>query len=271
MDDWISSDHIPWFSQQQSIVVNNCSVDIYVFNHQQNELVFSSWARHFRNHYCLDGQIDRLKSPGQSRRDYLNNIKLPSIQGFGPGVRSGDFSEILVADYLQFILNYDVPRYRWRSKIIRDESPKGSDVIGFSIATPRLNNSPDDTLAIYEVKAKFSKNGDNTLQTAINDSAKDHIRIAESLNFIKQQAINADNINRVDTVSRFQNPTDYPYRERYGAVLVISEECCDISTVISNINISTHPNQGSLFLLIIKGSQMMTIVHELYKRVADEA
>lgn len=34
---------------------------------------------------------------------------------------------------------------------------------------------------------------------------------------------------------------------------------------------SYHPHSGELFLLIIKGDQMMALVHELYRRAADEA
>lgn len=272
MEDWMQRQHIQWFSQQSSVNINGNRIDIFEFNHLPDNNILSAWAIHFRNHYCLDTQIDLLRHPNKSRKDYLNDIKLPTLSGFGPGIRSGDFAEILVADYLEFILNYDVPRYRWQSKIIKDESPKGSDVIGFLINNPQENNPQEnDTLAIYEVKAKLSRGGKNTLQTAIDDSAKDEIRIAESLNFIKQKSIDSNNFIRTNIVERFQNPTDFPYKERYGAVWLVSDECCDIDTIISNISTSKHPKQDALFLLIIKGHQMMDLVHELYRRVADEA
>lgn len=267
MEDWMQRQHIQWFSQQSSVNINGNRIDIFEFNHLPDNNILSAWAIHFRNHYCLDTQIDLLRHPNKSRKDYLNDIKLPTLSGLGPGVRSGDFAEILVADYLEFILSYDVPRYRWQSKIIKDESPKGSDVIGFL----KDNSHENATLAIYEVKARLSRGGKNTLQTAIDDSAKDEIRIAESLNFIKQKSIDSNNFIRADIVDRFQNPTDFPYKERYGAVWLVSDECCDIDTIISNISTSNHPKQDALFLLIIKGHQMMDLVHELYRRVADEA
>lgn len=267
MEDWMKNNHIQWFSQKSSIDINGKQIDIFEFKHLPDNNILSAWAIHFRNHYCLDAQIDYLRPPNKSRKDYLNEIKLPTQNEFGPAVRSGDFAEILVADYLEFILNYDVPRYRWQSKIIRNESPKGSDVIGFS-----MNHiSENDSLAIYEVKAKLSKSGKNTLQTAIDDSAKDEIRVAESLNFIKQKAIDSNNSDRVNTVSRFQNPTDYPYKERYGAAWLVSDEYCDINTIIANINTNDHPKQNDLFLLVIRGQQMMGLVNELYMRVANEA
>lgn len=270
MDDWMNNDHKEWFTQHNSISVNDKIIEIFEFKYIQDDKALSNWAIHFRNHYCLDQQIDDLKPPNQSRKDYLNQIKLPNTtKSGGPSIRSGDFSEILVADYLQFILNYDVPRYRWRFKMITNESLKGSDLIGFHMAFS--SHTPDDLLAIYEVKARLSAGGKNTLQSAINDSAKDEIRLAESLNFIKQQALISGNLHQVNKVSRFQQPTDYPYKEKYGAALVISDECCDINQAVSSIDITQHPKQDNLFLLVIRGSQMMDLAHMLYRRAADEA
>ncbi|MDX9784809.1 MAG: virulence associated protein, partial [Spirochaetia bacterium] len=34
---------------------------------------------------------------------------------------------------------------------------------------------------------------------------------------------------------------------------------------------SSHPHSGDLALVVIKGDQMMALVHELYRRAADEA
>src|ERR1035437_9566542 len=91
----------------------------------------SKWAKHFRNHYCLDTEIDILREgTGFTRKDYLLNLKFPTERGFGPGIRSGDFSEILIADYIEFLMLNWVPRTRYGNKVIRDESTKGSDLIG---------------------------------------------------------------------------------------------------------------------------------------------
>ena len=58
--------------------------------------VTSNWAKHFRNHYCFDTEIDIFRDgTGYSREEYLNNLKFPtSNRGFGPGIRAGDFGEI---------------------------------------------------------------------------------------------------------------------------------------------------------------------------------
>ncbi|MCP4464265.1 MAG: DUF1837 domain-containing protein, partial [Planctomycetaceae bacterium] len=157
------------------------------------------------------------QTPDLTITHYLNDLKFPTeVGGLGPATRAGDFGEILVADFLQWILGFWVPRVRWCSKVIRNESSKGSDVIGFHFENDD-NHSSRDTLAVFETKTKFSAGKKNKLQEAINDSAKDHARIAESLNFIKQKFIDKENFLDAQRVERFQSPIDHPYRQKYGA------------------------------------------------------
>ena len=276
-----SSAHLAWLIDTGTTIttVDGKIAKVFEFQYKDDEDIFSAWAKHFRNHYCLDSIIDVLKPPKLSRRDYLNEVKFPSKSNrLGPGIRAGDFGEILVADYLQYVLNFWVPRLRWSSKVIRDESVKGSDVVGF-----KYNNtipSNNDMLFTFQVKTKFSRTSDNRLQDAINDSVKDHIRIGESLNFIKQKYIDKGCMNEAKYIERFQSPTDIPYKKIFGAAAVISNEyydedklsesnCCKIPT--SKESYIIHPYRDNLVLLIIKGDKMMSLVHELYRRAADEA
>jgi len=258
------------------------TIEVWELQHTTDDTVLSAWAKHFRNHYCSDSDIDFLRA-ARSRKDYLEEIKFPSqTSNLGPGVRAGDFGEILVADYLQWILGYSVPRVRWNAKVVRDESSKGSDVIGFQLQDEN-NSSPKDVLAIFESKTRFSGNGPGTrLQDAIDDSAKDHLRIAESLNYIKQRLFDKGNKKEAKKIERFQNPVDLPYREVYGAVALYSDDqfhagdickadCQKIKNSSKDTELRPHPNRNALVLVVIKGTDMMPLVHELYRRAADEA
>lgn len=175
-----------------------------------------------------------------------------------------------------------MPRVRWSSKIVRDESPKGSDVIGFRFHKKDGDASTKDVLFVFESKTKFSASKINRLQDAINDSAKDHIRIDESLNFIKQKLFEKNEIEQAQRIERFQNPVDMPYKEAYGAAAIIADECFDakelatadcskIPNSAKSKELFPHPNIDRLILLAIKGPEMMDLVHELYRRAADEA
>lgn len=278
-----TSDHIEWLidTGKRLKTVDGREVEVWEFQHQDDEDVLSAWAKHFRNHYCLDAQIDLLKGK-RTRQDYLNSIKFPSkTSKLGPGIRAGDFGEILVADYLQWRMGFWVPRVRWASKVIRDESPKGSDVIGFRFHK-KGGTSAKDILAVFEAKTQFSASGDNRLQDAIDDSAKDHLRIDESLNFIKQKLIDKNENEQAQLVERFQSPVDKPYTETYGAAAIISDEyfnaktiaqadCSNIQKSAKSKKVMPHPHKESLILVVIKGADMMNLVHELYRRAADEA
>lgn len=257
-------------------------IEVWELQHKKDETALSAWAKHFRNQYCKDSDLDFLRGD-RSRKDFLENIKFPSRHSaLGPGVRAGDFGEILVADYLQWIIGYWVPRVRWNSKVVRDESSKGSDVIGFQFHD-KTENSPKDALAVFETKTKFSGVGAGTrLQDAIDDSAKDHLRIAESLNYIKQRLFDKGEKLKAKQVERFQNPVDQPYREVYGAAALYSHDqfkpseickadCQKIRTSANGATPQPHPNRSALVLIVIKGTDMMSLVHDLYRRAADEA
>lgn len=266
--------HLHWLvnTGQKIKTTDGKSVEIWEFNHKEDDEVLSAWATHFRNHYCLDSEIDFLrKGYGFSCSEFLNNIKFPDpSKKPGPSIRSGDFGEVLVADYLEFIMDYWVPRTRYGNKDVRNESTKGCDIIGFKIID-ETKESPKDTLAIFEAKAQFSgKKSKPRLKDAIEGSSKDYIRKAESLNAIKQRLYEKEGEQVASKIERFQNLVDKPYKEVFGAVALFTSSVFD-PEIIKQTDTRTHPNSDNLILIVIKGEEMMQLVHELYRRAADEA
>jgi hypothetical protein len=276
--------HLQWLvdTGERLKTADGKTIEVWEFQHAAAPDVLSAWARHFRNHYCSDSDIDFLKGKA-TRKEFLENLKFPSkTTSLGPSVRAGDFGEILVADYLQWILGFSVPRVRWNGKIVRDESSKGSDVIGFHFHDAS-GKSPKDRLAVFETKTRFSASGNaNRLQDAISDSAKDHIRIDESLNYIKQRLFEKGEKAEASKIERFQNPVDIPYQEVFGAAAIYSQEHYDpaqvclsdtkkISKPSKPTEFKPHPKRDALVLVVIKGTDMMNLVNELYRRAADEA
>lgn len=68
---------------------------------------------------------------------------------FGPATRVGDFSELLVADYIEYVLDYMVPRTRYDRKTNRNESTQGTDLIGYKMGDkPRKT----DEVQLVEIK-----------------------------------------------------------------------------------------------------------------------
>ncbi len=270
-----SSQHLSWLKDTGRVLhtADGKDVSIFEFAHSPDPRILSKWAKHFRNHYCFDNKIDDLRrGTGLSRCDYLTNLKFPHVRERpGPSVRAGDFGEILVADFVQYMLNYTVPRTRYLDKIRRNQSPEGIDVIGFLQADPKP--SPQDELITFEVKCALASASTTTLQRAVNDSCKDfNLRKAESLNAIKQRLMmqSEENAGMIAVVERFQNKTDRPYNEISGAAAVHSEHTYS-DEVVTSADAGSHPNQENLFLVLIRGNELMALVHELYRTAANEA
>lgn len=266
--------HVNWFVDGGVRLATSDGVPVSIIDFEYDETdtqVFSEWGEHFRSHYCHDDEIDTLRNgTPYSRGEYLKNLKFPSSsRGFGPGIRSGDFGEILVADFFEFVLRYWVPRTRYDRKTIQDESTKGSDLIAFKFVGE--GESPEDVLAVVEVKAQFSgKSAKPRLQDAVNDSAKDERRLGESLNAIKQRLLDKNRSNEADNVARFQNPVGNPYKEVSGAAALFTSAAYS-EGVIEATNSSAHPNKENLILLVICGEQFMRLTNRLYEVAANEA
>lgn len=268
-----TKEHIQWLYHTGEVISISTGEKVPVFDFAydvDDEEVMSLWARHFRNHYCADDAIEVLKPQEMTNRDYLLNLKFPhKTKSPGPSIRAGDFAEILVADYLVFLRDYYVPRTRYDRKIIGNESSKGSDVLGFK----QMNQAPSskDELLIYEVKARLSeKSAKNTLQAAIDDSSKDEARLAESLNGAKQRLYDQRNFAEMSVISRFQQNVDHPYKTKFGAAAVLTDSSCCVET-LAEASTKEHSFPTHLEMIVISGPCLMSLVHELYERAANEA
>lgn len=266
-----SFEHMKWLVKVGQLdTEDGKSVDIFEFHHEDDEKILSAWAKHFRNHYCLDSQIDSLiNGTKYSRKEFLTQIKFPDKSiAPGPSIRVGDFAEILAADYLEYILKHWVPRTRYSHKTIRNESTKGADTIGFMFSPDK--NPSKDTLTIIESKAKYTGKHENRLQTAIDNSDKDILRKAETLNAIKQRFLDKEDIDNSQRVERFQNETDHPYIQKFVAIAHLDNSNFT-DDVITTAKSTSHSHEEQLSLIVIKGDEMMKLVNALYERAANEA
>ena len=248
--------------------------------------IMSDWSKHFRNHYCLDEEIDNLKSgTGLTRAEYLEQLIFPDKSvALGPSIRSGDFSEILMADFIEYVLGeYWVPRFRYDQKFSRNESTKGSDVVGFKMLnnSPPYNSSPKDELLVCEVKASLSTGAPsgNILQDAVDASALDASALDASAPNILRKSLTLNAYKRrlwgngdskYAIVERFQDPVNNPYKEKISAAAVLNDSRYDEETLGTTI-VSSHPHQNKLIMFVMTGENLMNLAHSLYERAANEA
>lgn len=267
-------DHISCFRDSGKSLKTSDKAEIKIWElDTPSEEIRKSWAKVFRQNYCSDDEIDSFRSgTGLTRKDYLEQLIFPD-QALkpGPSIRSGDFAELLITDYVQFVQNYWVPRMKYSEKASRDESVKGVDIIGFKCIDISLPNSKD-VLMTFEVKAQSTgKTYLDRLQTAIDDSSKDYIRIAQTLNATKQRLIRFGDMEKASLVERFQNLTDKPYIYKSGAAAVITNDIYDESLIQTNTKVSDHKNVNNLELVIFKSADLMSLVNSIYECAANEA
>lgn len=230
------------------------------------------WANRFRQTYCPDSDVDILRAgTGKSRAEYLLELVFPDRSAPpGPGVRSGDFAELLVADFVEFILGYWVPRGKYAEKGSRNESVKGVDIVGFKFledGQPR----PTDEMLTFEAKAQLVDGKyKGRLQDAVDDSGKDYLRAGETLAAMKRRMHIAGDRASMHVVERFQNVADRPFRFLSGAAAILAESAFDAEG-IKGTDLAGHNNAGNLRLIAVKGKNLMTLAHALYQRAADEA
>lgn len=233
-------------------------------------MVLSEWAQHFRQHYVSDDDLpDMVDGTELSKAAYLRTLVFPDAkEGAGPSLRSGDFGEILVADYIEFLLGYWCPReLRYQDRWNRNDSTKGCDVIGFKFAP---EHSADDEFVVFESKSGLTKSNAHRLQDAINDSIKDKLREGMTLNALKRRMLANGALEDACKVKRFQNQAARPFRRLSGAAAIL-DDAVFAETNLAGANASKHPNADNLRLIVIRGRSLMSLVHTLYERAADEA
>lgn len=270
--------HMAWLKKSPGKLKTADGTEISVFEMDIDHTDVTAlrlWATHFRNHYCLDSKIDRLrKGTGKSRDQYLTEMVFPDkSDDFGPATRSGDFAEILIADILESQFGFWTPRTRYDDKLVRNESPKGTDVLGFRFAGAGPGfPSKDDVLVSFESKAQMSSGKPKAkLQEAVIDSAKDALRISESLNAMKRRLIDRGDDDGADKVERFQEGLQVPYIRMSGAAAVFCSSVYDPAVVSKTTDCSTHENAVNLMLVVVHSATLMKFVHALYERAATEA
>lgn len=232
----------------------------------------SEWANRFRQTYCPDSDIDQLRAgTGKSRAEYLQDLVFPDkTTPPGPAVRSGDFAELLVADYIEFTLNYWVPRGKYAEKGSRNESVKGVDNVGFKCPDAEQPR-PTDEMLTFEAKAQLGGGAyKGRLQDAVDDSGKDYLRAGETLAAMKRRMHVAGEHSSMKVVQRFQDAVDRPYKLLSGAAAILSDAAFDTHG-IKGTTIAGHNNAGNLKVITFKGKDLMTLAHALYQRAADEA
>lgn len=255
--------HCAWFHDTEATLLTSDGekVGLIEFRHEEVVETINQWALHLRRQYSSDEELSALSSAHDlSRGDFLREMIFPGDAFPGPTIRAGDFGEILVADFVEYSLNFTVPRTRYDRKTSPNASTGGVDVLGYKISPD--GHTSQDELVTFEVKASLAS-GSNSLQNAIDGSKKDFstktpISLIATWLRLKDQR----QMSSMQAVERFMNREARPYRYISGAALVCSSAFWN-NRLVENL-ISAHPNDD-LFYLVFSGDDLMVLANRLYE------
>jgi len=249
------------------------NIEVYKLDTETlNDECLNEWALGLRNNYVEEQLIDSLISgTGLTKKQYLETHIFPNPNNStGAATMSGEFGEILVYDFINYVLEYYVTRTRYLEKINPNMPQSGTDVIGYMIDDIDYP-SIKDKLLVAEVKTRSSIKGkrmsieDNFLKSAILDSNKDKIRLGESLNAEKRRLLIYNRNQEAKIVERFQNKTDNPFNLHFFAVAVIDSFFYSDEFILSVLN-NLENEISNKNILIIHSVELKNFLRDLYKR-----
>ena len=267
-------DNSKYFMFDKSIPISSGEeIQIYKLNSELlDDNSLNNWALGLRDNYVEEILLESLvQGTGLTQKEFLEKNIFPNHQNnLGASTMSGEFGEILVYDYINFVLKHYITRTRYLEKVNPDMPVSGSDVIGYKVKS--INKpSKSDHLIVAEVKTRSSKVGnknrscEKTVKDAIEHSIKDRVRIGESLNAEKRRLLNRSRNDEAKIVERFQNKTDNPFTLDFFAVAVLDNELYSDQVVLDVVN-SQHENIKSTNILIIHSKELKLFLRDLYRR-----
>lgn len=260
--------YIHWLVEEDGIKIkDNIVIKCYKINYQDDDTILNDWALHIRKNY-IDDEIleDDALENSMSVEQYLHDYVIPQKgESLGSTARSADITEILVADLLEFVFGYSVPRYKLKNRSGKNNPQQGTDVIAYKYYNDDKMPSNKDELVSAEVKAALSKSEYTPIENAIVDSKKDEHRLARTIDYCRKRLKELGKKSESDEVKRFLFKPDNNYKIIYSAVGISSIEQVDnvIELSVNGEELGIRKNDKIYF---IHGKNLMELAHNIYER-----
>ncbi len=260
--------YLSWIVEDEGITLNKKTpLNCYKLNYQLNEDVLDDWALHIRRHYESDDDIlSDTSLNNMSVEEYLHEYIIPQKEDvLGSTARSSDITEILIADLLEFVFNYSVPRCKQRNRSGKCNSEHGTDVIAYRFSRKDKVPSVKDELIAAEVKAELTSKNYNVISKAVNDSHKDDFRLARTIDYYRKKLIMIGNLSASEEVARFLIKPENEYKTIFVAAGISSVENVErnIEIDVQGDKLIINSNQKVFY---IHGKDLMTLTHQIYER-----
>ena len=260
--------YIDWIIEEIGICIkDDLPIKCYKINYSYDNSILDNWALHIRRHYVSDETLaEDVYVFDMNVEDYLREYVIPQKhETLGATVRSGDIAEIIVADLLEFILGYSVPRYKQMNRSGKNNSEHGTDVIAYRFKKADKTPTRHDELIAAEVKAKLTDETYTPIESAIKDSKKDALRLARTVNHCRKRLQELGLNSESQEVTRFLLKPEHDFQVKYIAAGLSSQE-----TVEKEIKLSVSADELCIGIdrevYFIHGKELMTLAHDIYER-----
>ena len=267
---------IPWIISESRIKLEeDKEVECYFLDYDiSNEETLNAWAKHIRRQYESDTSLDEsIIALGLEKEEYLRGLVIPQKEMVkGPMTRSADFGEIIIADLIQYIKNYDVPRCKMYNRATPTQSQQGTDILAYKFINANYSPSDNDEMLAIEVKWGASKNNYSPLIDALKDSKKDKYRAGITLNFYRKQLMMMGNTDEALRISRFQKKSEVNYKIKMISAAGINKlkvdamDLCQLVETESNLKENPLEISGIDGIFLMHCDRMMDLIHELSER-----
>ena len=260
--------YIDWLIEEKGVTIKDgIPINCYKIDYKEDDTILDEWALHIRRNYIEDEDlVSDSEINGMTVEQYLHEYVIPQRdEVLGSTVRSGDITEILVSDLLEFIFDYSVPRYKQKNRSGKNNSEHGTDVIAYKYFKGCDSPSEKDELVAAEVKALLTSTGYDSLENAIKESKKDEQRLARTIDYCRKRLKELSKAEQSSEVARFLLKPDNNYKLTYAAAGISSCQTVDqeIELSVSGEELQINSKQKIFF---IHGKTLMSLAHKIYER-----
>mgnify|MGYP000941822590 CR=1 FL=1 len=248
---------IDWLVREDQVSIEGCSVECFRLEGSIDDAALAEWARHIRRHYIRDDELHEYS-------EFYQIGKTRYLRENVPQIRAGDFAEIVISDLVQFVVGYEVPRYKQHGRSDKNSSEHGTDIVAFKMKNPPSPSKYDELLAI-EVKSRSSSTDlKGAISDAAKDSPKDRSRIAMTLSYYSKRSLDAGDVLTSSELKRFMNASEHPFKEAFAIAAIAG--IGDAERHLEGLSASDLCVTKGETVFVIHKSHLMDLIHEIYDR-----
>ncbi len=240
-------------------------VVVYTISQTLTDEEKNEWAKHILHHYITDADIETgAKTNNLSKAEYIKSFVLPSIELRKGSEVSGVFGEIVFSDFIEYVLDYVVPRYK-RFNTYPGNPNQGIDIVAYKLDK---ENQDKDVVLFAEIKARLSCQDFHQLQKAINDAEKRSDRkCAIALDSARRKLRSMGNFDEAQDIARFADSEKTCIRIKSAGLITAAKNCTSDDFASHDSFMGVNISSGKkIETHVIFANDLMNLAKDLWER-----